>query len=571
LGLESSQACGQIKGKKKMSVTFHRPSFSKILWVFVGMTGAFHLFAVKPLHREIDKLVKSKAGEVAFAKSADDASFLRRVTLDLTGNIPTANEATAFLEDKSVDKRTDLIERLMNAEEFADYWAERLSVMLLERLDLGKVTQEEWEEFLRESLGGKPKWDDMIRQMIEAKGEGGSRAAMKFLGKADHHLMTENVARLLLGMNLTCAKCHDHPSVKEWKQSHYWGLFAYLNQTKQATRKKEGKTYLVESLATKKIEFESVFDLKKKSTGPRLPGGGEIEIPQFEKGEEFEKVAEDGLPAVPKFRPRELLANDLTEKENDVFTRNSANRIWFLVMGRGLSHPLDEMHSKNPPSHPKLLALLAREFAGHGFDLKWLLREIMLSETYQRSSRLPEGVAKVEPTAYRVTTPKGLTPEQLLRAVLRATGNTAKIKLPDSDPEAEKFDRKGYFTGTHDELPSSLDDMKAIFVQTFGEPPGQPEVDYSPGVNKSLFLMNDRLIQHWLKPRSGNLIDRLNKLEKHSEIAREVYLCVLSRLPEEEERDWVSGYLSDNAHKKEGALGDLVWALLNSAEFRFNY
>ena len=358
-----------------MLVTFYRGSFGKILWIFTGMVLGCHLFAEKPLHREIDKLVKSKAGEVSFAKVAEDASFLRRVTLDLTGNIPTADEVTAFLKNKSVDKRSDLIERLLKGDEFANYWAERLGVMLLERLDLGKVTQEEWEVFLRESLGGKPKWDDMIRQMIEAKGDGVSRPAMKFLGKADHHLMTENVARLLLGMNLTCAKCHDHPSVKEWKQSHYWGLFAYLNQTKQATRKKEGKTYLVEGLATKKVEFESVFDLEKMTTGPRLPGGGEVEIPQFEKGEEFEKAAEDGLPAVPKFRPRELLANDLTDKENDIFARNSANRIWFLVMGRGLSHPLDEMHSKNPSSHPKLLALLAREFAGHGFDLKWFLRE----------------------------------------------------------------------------------------------------------------------------------------------------------------------------------------------------
>jgi hypothetical protein len=554
-----------------MSIPFPTDYASKIFWVFAGMVLGCHLFAEKPLHREIDKLVKFRAGDVPFAKVADDATFLRRVSLDLTGNIPTADEVILFLGDKSVSKRSDLIERFLKGEKFADYWAERLSVMLLERLDLGKVSQDEWKVFLGKSLAGEPKWDEMVRQMIEAKGVGASRPAMKFLGKADHHLMTENVSRLLLGMDLTCAKCHDHPSVKEWKQSHYWGLFAYLNQTKQATRKKEGKTYLVESLATKKVEFESVFDLVKMSTGPRLPGGGEVEIPQFEKGEEFEKVAEDGLPAVPKFRPREILANDLTAKEYDVFTRNSVNRIWFLVMGRGLSHPLDEMHSKNPPSHPDLLALLAREFSGHGFDLKWLLREIMLSETYQRASRLPKGVAKVEPTSYRVVTPKGLTPEQLLRAVLRVTGNVGEINPPDSESEAEKFDRKGYFTGTHDELPSSLEDMKAIFVQTFGEPPGQPEIDFSPGVNKSLFLMNDRLIQHWLKPRSGNLVHRLGKLNKDSAVARELYLCVLSRLPEEEERDWVSDYLSENAHRREEAQGDLVWSLLNSAEFRFNH
>ncbi|MFP6886367.1 MAG: DUF1553 domain-containing protein, partial [Opitutales bacterium] len=299
--------------------------------------------------------------------------------------------------------------------------------------------------------------------------------------------------------------------------------------------------------------------------------GEEVEIPQFEKGEEYEKPAEDGLPAVPKFRPRELLASDLTAKDNDLFARNSVNRIWFLLMGRGLSHPLDEMHSKNPPSHPQLLELLAREFVAHGFDLKWFLREIMLSETYQRSSRLPEGVSKVELDSYRVTAPKGLTPEQLLRALLRATGNVEEAKALKADPDAEKFDRKGYFTGSNTELPPSLDEIEAIFIQTFGESPGEAEVDFSPGVNKSLFLMNDRLIQHWLKPRDGNLVEQLMKIKIPESLSRELYLSVLSRLPREDEQLWVADYLEQNEKRTTDALGDLTWALLNSAEFRFNH
>jgi hypothetical protein len=523
------------------------------------------------LHNRIDDLVWAKAGDVPFAETADDAGFLRRVTLDLSGNIPTAGEVSEFLADKSKGKRKELIDRLIAGDQFAAHWTERFSVMLLERLDQGKVPKGEWVKFLKQTLREKPLWDVMIRQMIEANGQGVDRPAMKFLGTVDHHAMTENIARLLLGMDLTCAKCHDHPSVNEWKQAHYWGLFAYLNQTKQATHKKEEKVYLVEGLAGKKVEFESVFDLEKMSTGPRLPNGAEVEIPQFEKGEEYEKPAEDGLPAVPKFRPRERLAKDLTAKENELFSRNSVNRIWFLLMGRGLSHPLDQMHGKNSPSHPKLLELLAGEFVSHGFDLKWLLREIMLSETYQRSSRLPEGVTKVEPASYRVTSPKGLTPEQLLRAVLRATGNTKHAKALKVDPEAEKFDRKGYFTGSNVELPPSLAEMEAIFIQTFGRPPGEAEVDFSPGVNKSLFLMNDRLIEHWLKPRAGNLIDRLSKMDAPDAMAKEMYLAVLSRLPEKEEAIWIADYLARNEPRRTAALGDLAWALLNSAEFMFNH
>ncbi len=411
------------------------------------------------------------------AGPADDATFLRRVTLDLTGTIPTAGKVTAFLADKSAGKRTRLIDDLMGGDGFARHWMERLNVMLLERLDQGKVTQEEWDEFLKQSLSEKPLWDVMVRQMIEARGKGVSRPAMKFLGTADHHSMTNDVSRLFLGMDLTCAKCHDHPSVKEWKQAHYWGLFAYLNQTRQATHKKEDKVYLVEGLAGAKVEFESVFDLEKMSTGPRLPDGDEVEVPQFVKGEEYEKPAGDGLPAVPRFRPRELLAGDLTAKDNKLFARTSTNRIWFLLMGRGLVHPLDEMHSRNPPSHPKLLDLLAHEFVAHGFDLKWLLREIMLSDTYQRSSRLPKGVARVEPTSYRVTSPKGLTPEQLLRAFLQATGNRKHAEALKVDPEAEKFDRKGYFTGSNTELPPSLDEMESSEEVALGLEEGNEIVD----------------------------------------------------------------------------------------------
>ncbi|MBT7924206.1 MAG: DUF1553 domain-containing protein [Opitutae bacterium] len=537
----------------------------------MSLVWGFSLSGQEGLHNRIDDLIRFKVGDVPFSKIADDASFLRRVTLDLTGNIPTPDEVITFLADKSAGKRTKLLNRLISGESFAAHWTERLNVMFLERLDEGKVTQEEWDNFMKETLRGKPLWDDMIRQMIEANGQGASRAAMKFLGKADHHAMTEDIARLLLGMDLTCAKCHDHPSVKEWKQAHYWGLFAYLNQTKQATAKKENKVYLVEGLSSKKVDFESVFDLVKMSTGPKLPAGEEVVIPQYEKGEEYDKPAADGLPAVPKFRPRELLATDLTSKDNELFARNSVNRIWFLLMGRGLSHPLDEMHSKNPPSHPKLLDLLAREFVSHGFDLKWLIREIMMSEVYQRSSRLPNGVPKVEPDSYRVSLPKGLTPEQLLRAVLRATGNVEWAKALEVEPDAEKFDRKGYFTGSNVELPPSLGEIESIFIQTFAHPPGTAEVDFSPGVNKSLFLMNDRLIQHWLKPRTGNLIDRLSKMDAPDSMAKEMYLAVLSRLPEKEEAIWITDYLARNEPRRTAALADLAWALLNSAEFTFNH
>ena len=505
------------------------------------------------------------------ATRSDDLEFFRRVKLDLTGCIPSATDTRSFLQDTTSSKRAKLIDRLIGSDAFAMHWTDRLSVMLLERQKLGKITDEEWREFLAKNLKGKPRWDVLAQEMVGATGQGDERPAMKFLGTTDHHVMTENVARLFLGMDLKCAKCHDHPSVNEWKQAHYWGLFSYLNQTKTATNSKDKQTYLVEGVAMKKVDFQSVFKTEKEITGPRLPGGKEVAIPMFEKGQEFEKPAADGLPAVPKFRPRELLARDLTSKNNTYFVRNGVNRIWYLMMGRGLVHPLDELHTQNPSSHPKLMELLMREFVAHEFDVKWFVREIALSGSYQRSSRFPNGVKKMEVTRYRTAHPKAMTPEQLLNAVLKATGNedwVTKLKATDN---AEKFDQRGYFTGTNREMPPSFEEIRALFMLTYAEPAGTPEVDFIPGLNKALFLMNDRLIQDWLKPQKGNLVERLTKQKTPQAIAEEMYLSILARLPEEEETATVADYLKQNEKRRAAALGDLAWALLTSTEFRLNH
>ena len=341
---------------------------------------------------------------------------------------------------------------------------------------------------------------------------------MKFLGKGNPQRTTEDIARLLLGRDLQCARCHDHPSVEDWKQADYWGLFAYLNHTKEATHKGENRSYLVETPATGKVEFQSVFSKEKEETGPRLPGLAEVVLPTFPKDDLFEKPAADGLPGVPRFRLRRQLADDLASRNNPAFVRTSVNRFWFLMRGRGLVHPLDQTHGGNPPSHPELLDVLAREFADHDFDLKWFLRQIALSESYQRGSRLPAGADSVEPERYRTARLRGLTPEQLLRALLRATGNESRPTPREASPDDRKFDRRGYFGGTNKALPRTIEDLRAIFVETFGEPAGFPEDEFAPGLNKALFLMNDRLILHWLEPREGTLVARLLPLESSAAI-----------------------------------------------------
>ena len=524
----------------------------------------------QPLHEEIDKIIQSQASGIT-ATTSNDAEFFRRVQLDIAGTIPDPRQVRAFLNDKSPQKRTRLIDTLLTSKAFANHWTDRLSTMLLERQSLGKVTDEEWRGYLKKTIQENPRWDQMAREMLAATGKGISRSAMKFLGNGAHHRLTEDVARLFLGMDLKCAKCHDHPSVNEWKQAHYWGLYAYLNQTKQATNSKDKKVYFVESLATGKIKFQSVFEDNEEETGPKLPDGSEVPIPTYEKGKGFDKPATDGLPAVPKFRPRELLARDLPVKENTYFVHNAVNRIWFLMMGRGLVHPLDEIHGKNPPSHPALIAVLANEFVKHQFELKWLIREIALSQSYQRSSMLPEGIKTVETNSYRIAHPKAMTPEQLLKAILKASGNFEKVSAMKASTDAEKFDRRGYFSGTHNDMPKSYEEIRAIFMETFAQPAGEAEEDFLPGLNKSLFLMNDRLIMHWLEPHDSNLVQRLGKMQEDGKISEEMYLSVLARFPDKEEAQTITDYLEKNKSRRDAALGELVWALLTSTEFRLNH
>jgi len=512
----------------------------------------------------------AKRSDGSISPRCDDAEFYRRAHLDLSGIIPKESSVRSFLASTAPGKRLDLIDKLLSSDDFARHWSDLLSVELLKRQDLGKVPLDQWTAYLFSSLKKQPRWDIMVREMIAANGQGPERPAMKFLGTGGHHRMTEDIARLFLGMDLECARCHDHPSVKTWEQADYWGLYTYLSWTKMVTNTSDKKEYLVEVLGKREIEYQSVFASVGDTTGPRLPGMKEAVIPALAKGQEFVKPTENGLPAVPKFLPRQQLARDLTSPENLVFARNSVNRFWARLLGRGLVHPLDQSHAANPPSHPGLLEALAGKFIAGGYDLKWLIRSIMLSEAYQRSSRLPHGVSSVPPESYRTAIPRALTPEQLLASVLRATGNREKV-MALKTPADIKFDRRGYFTGTNKKLPRSYAEIQAIFIQTFGRPPGEPESEFIPGLNQSLFLMNDRLLLSWLEPHKGNLIERLGALKEPGKIAETLYLSVLSRLPEESEVAELEAYLEKNTERASSALGELAWSLINSTEFRLNH
>lgn len=524
------------------------------------------------LHEEIDRQVSQAAGGKV-AGPASDGEFLRRTYLTLAGTIPSRDQAVKFLEDTSPDKRKKLIDSLLESPTFPRRMEEAFSAMLLERRGGTLVPPAEWSAYLRKSFAENRPWDQIVREILVADGrDPATQGAVKFFadgGRANPEVMTRDVARLFLGMDLQCAQCHDHPVIRDYKQADYFGLQAFLKATKALAHPKTKVALLSEDVVGMKLEFESVFIPGKQQTGPRLLRGKELDIPQFEKGQEWEVAAAEGVPGIPKFRLRQQLAKELASGTNQQFVRNSANRIWFLMMGRGIVHPLDLDHGDNPPSHPELLRIMGDEFANHQFDLKWLIRQIAYSDTFQRSSQLPEGMgpAEFQPEKYQVAIARPLSPEQLTWAILEGTGTS----LPPEGEGKSSFVVSDYLSGKTKAGPVNIAEAQQLMVALFGNAPGEAEVEFNPSMGAALFLMNETFVLQMLKQTPGNLIDRLSHLKEEQALAKELYLSLLSRLPTEEEQNDVKVYLQVHDNSREESLGDLAWSLISSAEFRLNH
>jgi len=539
-----------------------------------------------PLHQRIDQLIA--AGHPDYAKqaapSASDAEFHRRVTLDLTGTIPTAADARAFLADQSPDKRSRLVDQLLTSPGYARRMAQHFDVAFMERRRDEKVPRAAWEEYLRASFAANKPYDRLVREVLSADGaDPKNRGPAKFYLDRDlePNLVTRDVARVFLGRNIQCAQCHDHPQIDDYKQAHFHGILAFLNRSYLFPNATDANAVIAEKAEPGDVTFVSVFDKTKtqKSTGPKLPDGKPVAEPKLAKGQEYKVAPAKDVRPVPKFSRREMLAKLIAAPDNPAFARTAANRLWALMLGRGLVHPLDLDHSSNPPSHPELLDLLADELVAHKYDVQWLLREIALSKTYQRSSEVPAGLKEVPEDRYLVAALKPLAPEQLAFAVLQATGQTDAERHGRRDPADVVFDAKlppravpAIADLLRDAAEAALDAKLAAraapFRGTFGGPPGEPEDPGSATLAQALFLKHGGAVRGLIAPRAGNLTHRLGTLSDPRAIADELFLGVLSRMPTDEERADVAAALQGD---RSAALAEVVWALIASAEFRFNH
>ena len=546
-----------------------------LLGLCLLLTATFKVAAQETLATQIDRLVALQTPDYdkLAAPLADDAEFLRRAWLDLTGSVPPSADARAFLADQSPGKRAQLIDRLLATPEYARHMQRQFDLWLMRRLPQKNVPVPEWEKFLRESFAANKPWDQLVRQILSNDGsDPNNRGPARFYldRDGDMHVITKDVARLFLGLNFECTQCHDHPQIEEFRQEHYYGISAFFVRSFVMTDKE--KRVVFAEKADGEATFESVFEMRDKtskgpkSTLPRFLEASHISEPKFDKPEEAYVVRPDDkdktVRPVPRFSRRDKFAEFLASGENRRFVRATVNRIWAMLLGRGLVHPLDLDHAGNPPSHPLLLAHLTDQFAANKLDLKWLIREIMLSQTYQRSSRGASPDVNPPEATFARAQLRPLSPAQFAWSVMQATGEVDAHRLALGDKANEQA------------LVEKLAGYESRFVQLFGGEPGKPPATFEATADQSLFLANDPAITQMVRPKAGNTVDRLLKLPADNipAIAEELYLSTLTRLPTPEDLADVQALLAGApAEARAELLYELVWATVTSAEFRFNH
>lgn len=528
------------------------------------------------LHSAIDQRIEAAIPDY-LQRSADvceDAEFVRRVHLDLTGRIPAVPVVREFLANDAADKRAQLVERLLASPEHARHLQLHFDVMLMQRLPRKHIDPVAWQDYLYSSFRDNKPWDQLAREILSADGtEKETGPAVRFL--MDRDLKREETTRILgrafLGRDMECAQCHDHPQIDDYAQRHYYGLSAFFSRSYVFTDPKT-KTKLIGEKAEGAVKFTSVFTSIEAETPPRILDLPELPDPEPDK-DPYVAKPDKNTRGVPKHSRRQLLAAAMTDPANRAFQLNIANRLWALVMGRGLVEPLDMFHSANPPSHPQLLDLLADDLVRHDYDMRRTIREISLSRTYQLSSRLKQADAADE-QSYLAGLLKPLTPEQLAWSVMTATGvvdaarSSAVAQLAKEMPDL-KAGTAEHEVRVEAAINKALSANVNEFVSVFASTNESSRFDSTAG--QALFVLNGTLIGNWLKPNGGNLMARLQSPADSRVVADELFLAFLSRPASVAEVDALQELESISGNDRISALKLAARSILGSAEFRFNH
>jgi hypothetical protein len=485
-------------------------------------------------------VAKLRQLHIAPSAPARDDEFIRRAYLDAIGILPTREEVESFLADQTPDKCTRLVDRVLSRPEWVDYWTYKWCDLLTS--GNGSRPFYEW---IRASVEQNKPWSTIAYEIITASGRSTENGAVNFfLFHRTPEDLGENVAQIFLGVNVGCARCHNHP-LDRWTQREYYAFANLFSRVRLKQQFSAGKfnTWLVASSPD-----------------------GELLYPRT--GAALRPAPLDGqaMPSHTSQDRRVYFAKWLTTPQNRAFARTVVNRVWANFFSRGLVHPVDDLRSTNPASNEELLEAVTRDFVAGGFDVKRLMRTIMLSAAYQRSATANASNAH-DDRYYSRYLVRRLPAEVILDAVSQVTG------------APEEFN--GYPPGTR---AMQLPDMRvpSYFLSVFGRPAldatSATERTQDPTLTQALHVINGETINKKLRSPDGLLAKLLKDNLPDDQIVSQLYLAALSRMPSIAEREALVAALAaarkadgDGAQARQAALEDLTWAVLTSKEFLFNH
>ncbi|HTS28233.1 MAG TPA: DUF1549 domain-containing protein [Bryobacteraceae bacterium] len=501
-----------------------------------------------PRHNFIDDLViaKLESLHIAPSKPADDATFLRRAYLDAAGILPTSEEVENFLADSAPEKRAKVVDRLLERDEFVDYWAYKWSdLMLVSTRRLNSTAMWAFYDWIRDSVRTNKPWNQFAREIFLRSGSTRQNGALNyFVLHKDPIDISENATQAFLGQRITCARCHNHP-LEKWTQRQYYqmaNLFARVGV-------KNG-TVGGENIIFAKASGDVLYPKLARALPPTPLDGQSIAIDS------------------PEDR-RVAFANWLTSPNNAMFSRTIVNRVWANFMGRGLVDPVDDLRATNPASNEELFAALAKDFVDHGYDVRRLIKLIMNSAAYQLSSEA-NATNQQDNVYYSKHIVRRLPAEVILDAMSQVSGSPTAFA--------------GYPAGTRAlQLPDTQ--VKSEFLTSFGRPARNicdaAERSMDPTIGQALAVINGDTLNRKLSAPEGTIALFLKLGLSDRRILEYMFLSAFSRYPTDSERQTLSAALEGaklakgteearrDAHRQ--ALEDMVWAMLTSKEFLFNH
>jgi len=501
------------------------------------------VYAALPRNNFIDELAYARFQKLGLLPSdrCTDSDFMRRAFIDTIGLLPEPAEARRFLADASPDKRARLIDRLLDDPAYADTWANRWGDLFRPNIArVGLKSAYTIDNWIRECFAANKPYDRMVREILTAKGSTHRVGpTVIYRTRREPATLTTLFSQAFLGVRMECARCHHHPN-ERWSQRDFYQFAAFFAETK---RKGTG--------ISPPISAGTQYIYHAPGGTVRHPVSNEVMMPT--------PLAAEPIEMPTGIDPRETLANWMLEPDNPFFARAMANRVWGQFFGRGIVHPVDDFRATNPPTNPALLDALAADFAKNGFDLKRLMRRIMNSRLYQLSS-VPNRTNAHDTRSFSRFYRRRLSAENLHDIVVQVTGVGNRYNNLRGDARAA-------------ELWTTI--MDSPMLESFGLPNASRncpvERDDRPSMVQALHLMNSEALQAKLADKNGRAASLGQAERPPGRIVDELYLSVYSRWPSADEKAVAAAAFAVDGAKRQQVVEDLMWALINSAEFVFNH